>query len=63
MRNIQQERITRMHKKVLNDLRNINGSDPELAHGWADQYLCDLLDTLGYKDVVEAWNKVDKWYA
>lgn len=52
-----------MHKKVLNDLRNINGSDPESAHGWADQYLCDLLDTLGYKDVVEAWNKVDKWYA
>jgi hypothetical protein len=25
--------------------------------------LCELLTALGYEQVVEAWNKINKWYA
>lgn len=37
--------------------------DWEAAHGDADQVLCDLLTALGHGEVVEAWDKVGKWYA
>lgn len=33
------------------------------AHERADEILCELLVTLGYPDVAEAWNSVrPKWY-
>lgn len=37
--------------------------DTEAAHGEADDILCELLDHLGYGEVVEAWHEIDKWYA
>jgi len=38
--------------------------DVEGAHGYADGVLCDLLTSLGYEDVVKAYNAVQpKWYA
>lgn len=37
--------------------------DKEGAHIIADQVLLDLLETLGYEDVVEEFEKVAKWYA
>ena len=37
--------------------------DVEVAHDDADRVLCELLESLGYADVVEAWHKVPKWYA
>ena len=37
--------------------------DAESAHIYADTVLCDLLDALGYKKIVEEYNKVEKWYA
>lgn len=37
--------------------------DPEVAHGIADDVLCAFLRTLGYDDIVEAWEQVPKWYA
>ncbi|MCW5739684.1 MAG: hypothetical protein KIT67_05895 [Alphaproteobacteria bacterium] len=38
-------------------------TDIESAHLAADEVLCDLLKALGYTDVVDAYNKVIKWYA
>jgi hypothetical protein len=40
-----------------------DNGDTEIAHGVADSVICELLETLGYEDVVEAYNKVDMWYA
>jgi hypothetical protein len=40
-----------------------DNGDTEIAHGVADDVICELLEALGYSDVVEAYNKVDKWYA
>ena len=38
-------------------------TDVELAHVDADDVLCDLLEALGYNNVVEEYHKVEKWYA
>lgn len=40
-----------------------NFRDVESAHVDADQVLCDLLEALGYKQIVEEYDKVKKWYA
>lgn len=37
--------------------------DPEANHAEADDLLCDLLKELGYVDIVEAYEKIEKWYA
>jgi hypothetical protein len=37
--------------------------DTEDAHCEADAALCTLLVALGFKDVVDAWGEIDKWYA
>lgn len=37
--------------------------DLETAHSDADDILCEVLKALGYKETVEAWLAVDKWYA
>lgn len=37
--------------------------DTEVAHNIADDILCEFLESLGYMDVVLAYDKVDKWYA
>lgn len=40
-----------------------NCRDLEVAHTEADDILCDFLISLGYKDVVDEYRKIDKWYA
>lgn len=51
-------------KKALELLKSLHHEgDYEMAHSEADNILCDLLETLGYKDVVESWRKIGKWYA
>lgn len=47
----------------LERIAKISAGDPEAAHANADDILCELLKTLGYEDVVIAWQSVEKWYA
>ena len=37
--------------------------DREAAHIQADRALCGLLLSLGFDDIVEVFERVDKWYA
>ena len=37
--------------------------DTEEAHGDADDLMCKLLKALGYRDGVEVYEGMDKWYA
>ena len=37
--------------------------DTEIAHGVADDILCEFLKSLGYEDIVSEYNLVGKWYA
>lgn len=39
------------------------GDDPEIAHGAADDLICDLLGSLGYTDGVAEFKNLSKWYA
>jgi hypothetical protein len=41
----------------------VNSGDIEDGHGNADDILCELLEKIGYKEVVEIYHKVPKWYA
>lgn len=56
--------------QAINELDNINeldklsrNGDTEAAHWLADKVLCNLLNELGFEDVVNAWEKIDRWYA
>lgn len=40
-----------------------SNGDTEMAHSNADDVLCELLRSLGYSDVVDEYEKVDKWFA
>lgn len=51
-------------KMAIEELTDLQFSgDAERAHFDADMILCDVLRTLGYHDIVDAWWKVEKWYA
>jgi hypothetical protein len=51
-------------EEIIEELEQLKGwHDREMAHVEADQLLCKLLIELGYKDVVDAWENIDKWYA
>ena len=47
----------------LNELVRLSQGDTEAGHASADTVLCELLIELGYSDVVDVYNRVDKWYA
>ena len=48
-------------KAKLKELQQ--SDDVELSHYEADQIICNLLNDLGYTDVVKEYNKISKWYA
>ena len=51
-------------EQAIDELKKLQEpGDTEAAHGDADDVLCRLLSSLGYQDVVDEWEKVDKWYA
>ena len=41
----------------------VNNGDTEVAHINADAVHCDVLTQLGYKELVDLYEKVKKWYA
>ena len=47
--------------KVLKEEQR--SGDTELAHGRADNVLCELLTSLGHADVVAEFEEINKWYA
>ena len=46
--------------KALKELEK--SFDVEISHIEADIILCNILNYLGYDDVVKAFNKLSKWY-
>lgn len=61
---VKKEKIKLLVEKLTNDLIELqNGMDRESAHIYADDILCKLLKELGYKELVEEYDKIHKWYA
>jgi hypothetical protein len=62
-------RIERMEdemtrEQAIAELKDCQTSgDTEATHSEADEVLCKFLIALGYQDIVDEWEKVDKWYA
>jgi hypothetical protein len=57
---------TKVHLTASGAIELLNGchtNDVERDHLKADDILCDLLRSLGYEDVVQAYLNVEKWYA
>lgn len=56
--------MTKKEQEAIKTLQEILlMKDYERAHALADQVLCELLTSLGYKEVVGAWEKIRKFYA
>ena len=53
---LEQEFVTRMENLT-------DEGDTEGNHVMADTLLCELLKQLGFKSVVDLYEKVDKWYS
>ncbi|MFZ2809438.1 MAG: hypothetical protein WAZ60_23895 [Desulfosalsimonadaceae bacterium] len=56
-----------MNKKLeleyIKKMKDADSGDTEQAHGQADDLLCELLVKIGYSQVIDEYNKIDKWYA
>ena len=50
-------------EQVLEKLKNCHTGDTEKDHSKADEILCTFLTSLGYKDIVDEYEKIHKWYA
>jgi hypothetical protein len=60
----ERERIKKVRRTILAKLkRRAASDDTECAHAEADALLCQLLQELGYLDIVEEYRRVPKWYA
>lgn len=59
----------RLNDKYLNRIKEVKQKyeveedDIEVAHYLADEVMCDLLESLGYVEIVEEFNSIHKWYA
>ena len=38
-------------------------TDAEDAHAQADQALTDFIRAIGFPEIADEWDKVDKWYS
>ena len=53
-----------INKEAIEKMKEcVNNGDTEVAHINADAVLCDVLTQLGYKELVDLYEKVKKWYA
>jgi hypothetical protein len=43
--------------------KRCTSGDIEINHSEADDILCDLLNDLGYTELVNEFKKLEKWYA
>lgn len=55
--------ILKIEEKYLEEMQSLDPDDNECSHINADIILTELLTELGFTKVVEAYNKIGKWYA
>ena len=65
-KNAKNEEIDDLYQKSLarlKELANKKYPEEEEDHGEADEILCNMLNSLGYKDLTDAWDDIKKWYS
>lgn len=58
------DKNSEQYKELVKRMQECVGyHDIEYAHCSADSMLCELLNSLGYTEIVEMYEEVEKWYA
>lgn len=60
---MEQDKKEQQVEQYKSRMMAIDDSDCEAAHEEADDILCEILNNLGYGEVVDAYNNIEKWYA
>jgi len=60
-RTINNDSIARIVKQELIKLQEED--DIEVSHTGADNIICDFIIALGYKDIVDEYDKIHKYYS
>ena len=55
--------LKQKYTEMMENIEKYDDFDKESAHIEGDAILCILLRELGYEEVVEAWERIPKWYA
>jgi hypothetical protein len=63
MTKLEKEKMIESAVVYMKQLAELSDRDQEGCHWQADRILCDVLTNLGYTELVEAFNDVEKWYA
>ena len=51
-------------EEVIIELKKLQDyGDTEIDHLIADELICEFLISLGHKDIVDEYEKINKWYA
>jgi hypothetical protein len=53
----------KLNEKYLTKIKECSKYDTENGHSEADSILCELLLELGYADVIEEFQNLEKWYS
>ena len=56
-------RMQQSPEEFAEDMKKCTDSDPEYSHIRADELMCELLTSLGYKEGVDIFDKMSKWYS
>lgn len=57
------EQQQELQDKYIKLLQEASKEDTETAHIQADSIISELLEELWYSEVVEEYDKINKWYA
>ena len=50
-------------EKYVEKMKNAQSSDTENGHHAVDWVLIEMLEELGYQEIVDLWKEQPKWYA
>jgi len=50
-------------EEFKNKMAEFDNYDEEVSHMKADDLMCEVLESLGYKEGIEIFNNMAKWYA
>ena len=57
------KRVIQKATKQMQKIADMSDADPEKYHAEADDLLIDTIKQLGFDDLAEAYDNVEKWYA
>lgn len=51
------------YERKMSNIAESSNYDVEVDHSKADKLLCELLEKLGYKNIVDIFISLEKWYS